>query len=72
MSGTIIVALARLAKYFILLVQNKVPKQKDTPCRLFPALIQKVGRCGTRPNKPHKPWLAVVLKQVFAQNLPTF
>jgi hypothetical protein len=46
-----------------LLVQNKVAKQKDTPYRLFPVLIQKVGRCGTRPNKPHKPWLVAELRQ---------
>ena len=31
-----------------MLVQNKVPKQKDTPCRLFPALLAKAGGCGTR------------------------
>ena len=42
-------------------VQNKVPKQKDTPYRLFPALLQKVGRCGTR-----------FAQTVLAQNSPIF
>jgi hypothetical protein len=32
----------------LLLAQKKVTKEKSTPYRLFPALIQKVGRCGTR------------------------
>ena len=32
----------------ILLVQNKVSKQKDTPYRFFPALLVKAGGCGTR------------------------
>jgi hypothetical protein len=32
------------ASYFLLLVQNKVFKQKDTPCRLFPALLRKIRR----------------------------
>ena len=40
-----------LARYFILLVQNKVPKQKDTPLPRpngFPALLDNSGGCGTR------------------------
>jgi hypothetical protein len=38
-----VVAIARLASYFILLVQNKVTKQKDTPFRLLPALLSLMG-----------------------------
>ena len=60
------IAFARLASYFLLLAQKKVTKEKSTPYRLFPALLSKVGRCGTRPNKPHKTWLVAVLKQVLA------
>ena len=47
----------------ILLVQNKVSKQKDTPCHghCLPCAALKVGRCGTRPNKAHKPWLVAEL-----------
>ena len=37
------VAVARLASYFLLLVQKKVTKQKDTPYRLFPALLSLLG-----------------------------
>jgi hypothetical protein len=55
-----------------LLVQNKVTKQKDTPHRLFPAMLQKVGRCGTRPNKPHKTWLVAELKQSSLKNSQLF
>jgi hypothetical protein len=66
------VALARLASYFLLLAQKKVTKEKSTPHRLFPALIQKFGRCGTRPNKSHKTWLVAVLKQVLAKTSQLF
>jgi hypothetical protein len=62
------VGLARLASYFILLVQNKVTKQKDTPCHFFLALLTITGGNQTRPNKPHKTWLAAELKQVIAEN----
>jgi len=51
-----------------LLAQKKVTKEKSTPYRLFPALHSKVGRCGTRPNKPHKTWLVAVLKQSSLKN----
>jgi hypothetical protein len=33
----------------LLFAQKKVTKEKSTPYRLYPALLQKVGRCGTRP-----------------------
>ena len=48
LEGGVKVAFARLASYFLLLSQKKETKEKATPCRLFPALLQKVGRCGTR------------------------
>ena len=40
-----------LARYFIFLVQNKVPKQNDTPLLRpdgCPALLDNSGGCGTR------------------------
>ena len=51
------------ASYFLLLSQKKVTKEKATPYRLFPVMIQKAGRCGTR---------AFSAQTVLAQNLPTF
>jgi len=50
-----------------LLVQNKVPKQKDTPSHVpseSPVLLTHMGVNQTRPDKPHKAWLAAELKQV--------
>jgi len=45
----LMVALARLASYFPLLVQRKVTKANDTPCRLFPSVLAPhLGGCGTR------------------------
>ena len=44
-----IVALARYASYFPLLVQRKVTKANDTPCRFFPSVLAPhMGGCGTR------------------------
>jgi hypothetical protein len=38
-----------LATHFILLVQNKVGKQKDTPLPLYPSVLAPhLGGCGTR------------------------
>ena len=51
------------ATLFLLLSQKKQGKEKAAPYHLFPALLQKVGHCGTRPNKPHKPWLVAELRQ---------
>jgi hypothetical protein len=50
-----------------LLVQNKVPKQKDTPSHVpteSPVLLTLMGVNQTRPDNPHKPCLAAELKQV--------
>ena len=55
--------LSRATGEFLLLSQKKETKEKAAPYRLVPALHSKVGRCGTRPNKPHKPWLVEELKQ---------
>jgi len=38
-----VIALARLASYFLLLVQKKVTKVNDTPYRLFPVLLTIMG-----------------------------
>ena len=45
------VGLARQSSYFPLLVQRKVTKAKDTPCRLYP-LPQRLIRGGLR----NAPW----------------
>ena len=38
-SNKYLVALARLASFFLLFSQKKETKEKATPCRLFPALL---------------------------------
>jgi hypothetical protein len=46
---------ARQPRPFLLLVQKKVPKEKDTPHHVpsgFLALLDKAGGCATRPNRP--------------------
>lgn len=44
MEGVELVGLARLARYFFLLSQEKVSKKKATPCRLIPMLLSFNGR----------------------------
>jgi len=61
----LLVAFARLTSFFLLLSQKKETKEKAIPYRLVPALLSKVGRCGTRPKNC---WTQTVL----AQKLPTF
>ncbi|MDI1361286.1 hypothetical protein [Methylotenera sp.] len=50
------------ASYFILLAQNKVTKQKGTPSRLFPALLNFMGVNRKLANK------ITWLKQPLAEN----
>jgi hypothetical protein len=50
-----------------LLVQNKVTKQKDTPCRFSPVLLTITGGNQTRPSGLHKPQATAELKQVIAE-----
>jgi hypothetical protein len=48
---------ARQPRFFLLLVQKKEPKEKDTPHHVpsgFLALLDKAGGCATRPNRPQK------------------
>jgi hypothetical protein len=47
----IVVAFARLARYFFLLSQEKVSKKKATPYRLFPALLSLMGGNRKLANK---------------------
>jgi hypothetical protein len=47
------VAFARLASYFPLLVQRKVTKANDTPCRLITSVLAHAGTAaelGLRPQ----------------------
>ena len=46
-----------------MLVQNKVPKQKDTPSRLFPALLTLMDVNRTRPSDLQKSQATSELKQ---------
>ena len=49
MRETIIVAFARLARYFFLRSQEKVSKKKATPLPLHPSVLaQRWYGCGTR------------------------
>jgi len=50
----ILVAFARLASFFLLLSQKKETKEKATPYRLFPKLLQNIGqlRNSLRSNSP--------------------
>ena len=51
-----------------MLAQEKVAKEKATPCRLTsPALLAFAGGNRTRPDKPYKPWLVAELRQVIAE-----
>ena len=50
-----------------MLVQNKVPKQKDTPSRLFPALLTLMGVNRTRPSGLQTPQATTELKQAIAE-----
>jgi len=50
-----------------LLVQNKVPKQKDTPFRLSPVLLTVMGVNQTRPSGLQTSQATAELKQVIAE-----
>ncbi|HEY3301253.1 MAG TPA: hypothetical protein VGJ90_10810 [Methylophilaceae bacterium] len=50
-----------------MLVQKKVPKEKDTLYRLFPALLIPVGGNRTRPSGLHTPQATAALKQAIAE-----
>ena len=51
-----------------MLVQNKVPKQKDTPSRLFPALLALMGVNRTCPSGLQTPQATAELKQAIDEN----
>jgi hypothetical protein len=54
---------------FFCLLKKKQLKKRLLPATAFgfPVLIQKIGRSGTRANKPHKPWFVAELRQVLAK-----
>jgi hypothetical protein len=57
---------ARQPRFFLLLVQKKEPKEKDTPHHVpsgFLALLDKAGGCATRPNRTQKTRPVAELKQ---------